>query len=222
MITAAYIKGVQDCLVQNDLVRYASEEDAQQDVERLALAFESELPIDQAKLAQEGTTAFETDIVAQALSEMSTVEKTAELNNVVRGAIHVLSEKTASSPDNNNVVAGHEPGSVAAGESVAKKEDLNKELTNAVPATAERPEHWSSMPGKQKDGDKGHIGTEAAAVGANAQGPVVGDNQELVNKVPNTRERPNYHGGPGDQKDEDKGHIGTEKAASLSDYLARI
>jgi len=122
------------------------------------------------------------------------------------------------------VVAGHAPGSVAAGESVAKATDHNTELANAVPNTAEREDVFSAMPGQQADENKGHIGVEEGDAPASVGVAKSTDHdKELANAVPNTAEREDVHGAPGHQADEDKGHEGTEeKQSSLLDRLSRI
>lgn len=236
MITSAYIKGVQRYMVENDLVRYASEEQAEGDAEQLGGAVEEQLPVDQGAIAQEGAAPQATHIVAQALSEMAQhaaedAQVAGAKAEVVQNAISAIAKtgslKYASSPGDNNVVAGHRPGRVAGGESSAQSSDHDEELSNAVDNTAKRQSYFNPNPGKT--GLKGGvIGKESAHPGANAQGPVSPDHdQELSNAVPNTAHRPSYHGAPG-KTDLKGGKIGNErpnngeKNASLSNYLASL
>jgi len=236
-IPMAYIQGVQAKLLDAGVIQYPNEKIAMEDAQNLGQSLEQQTPVDQGGLATEGAAPEETQAVATALMDMA--EQAGEEAQVAGAKAQIVQEAVskvasyrpskfskfsaeAGAPGDNNIVAGHKPGKIAPGESSARKEDLNKELANAMPVTAERPAYWNSKPGQQIDEGKGEIGQERDHEGRNAQGGMVPDSRELSNAVPNTKERPNYHGGPGDQKDEDKGHVGTEKGASLSDVLARL
>jgi hypothetical protein len=235
-IPTAYVQGVQAKLIDAGALSYVNEKIAMEDAQQLGTGMDDNMSVDQGGLATEGASTGETQAVAAALVDMAEqageeAQMASAKADIVKDAISKVASlhqdeftKFAEpSPGDNNTVAGHKPGKISAGEGSAKREDLNKELTNAVPATAERPAYWNSMPGGQKDEDKGHVGVESAGVGADGQGPVSKNlNKELVNAVSNTKERPNAHGGPGHQSDEDKGHVGTEKAASLSDILSQL
>ena len=232
----AYIQGVQASLAQKGIVNYANEEAAIADAGMLGQGAQEQLPVDQGGLATEGAAPQETAVVAKALEEMaqqagSEAEVAKAKAEIVQNAVGALSgagagEPTAKfaaeagAPGDNNVVAGHKPGSVAAGESNVKATDHDEELSNAVNNTAHREDVFSSMPGRQADGGKGYLGSEAPHPGAEGNPGKASDlNKELSNAVSNTKDRANYHGAPGDQADEDKGHLGVEK---LSSVLARL
>ena len=235
-ISMAYIQGIQSSLVENGLVRYAMEEEANADAAQLGQGME-QMPVDQGGLAAEGAAPEETQVIAQALGEMAAeageqAQVASAKADIVQEAVTKVASfrKTefskfameAKAPGDNNVIAGHKPGSIAAGESNAKKTDKDTELTNAVDNTVHREDVFHSMPGVQSDKNKGHIGSEAPHPGKTGTGAAVGDLKELVNAMPNTRERANAHGGPGEQADEMKGEIGVEKGASLSSVLSKL
>ena len=231
-ISMAYVQGVQAILANKGHLNYASEKHAMYDASELGGAIDGCLSIDRGGLATEGAAPGETDIIAHSLNKLASTQNPAVrqgiLSEAVNGLAHMEPVKfskfaqEAPEPGDNNTVAGHKPGSVAAGESNVKKEDLNKELSNATPNTVDRKDYFSSMPGNQSDGGKGTIGNEGSHPDAEGKSSPVKDQTELSNAIPNTRERSNYHGGPGGQKDEDQGHIGTEKSAQLSNYLAKL
>jgi hypothetical protein len=232
MIKRAYILGVQDALRQAEVVKYANEEEAAADAATLSGALD-ELPVDEGAMATEEVAPEATAQIATAVVQMAqeagaeAEAAKAKADIAAQAAAEIAktgSLKMAEAPADNNVVAGHEAGSVAAGESTAKATDKNEELETAVPNTAERENYFSPMPGQQADGNKGHVGTEANdAPPATPAGKSTDKNEELATSVPNTSEREDVHGAPGHQADADKGHIGTEeKQSSLLDRLARL
>lgn len=232
MIKRAYVLGVQDALVAGGVVKYANEEAAQADAGMLSNAMD-QYPVDEAAMATEAVSPEATAQIATAVVQMAqeagaTAEEAKAKADIAANAAAELAKsgalKLAEGPADNNVIAGSEAGSVAAGEGVAKATDKNQELATAIPNTAERPDVFSAKPGQQADKDKGHIGVEAATAPA-AAGVAKGSdkNQELATAIPNTAERPNVHGAPGEQEDEDKGHIGVEeKKSSIIDRLAAL
>lgn len=239
-IATAYVQGIQSSMYNKGLLNYASEQAAAVDAQVLGSAIEEKVACDLGGLATEGASLRETEAIADTLLALTKTANVNEKNDIIHNCISSLpllekdahskfaeegDKDSAGKPADNNVVAGHASGSLAAGEENAKKDDLNKELSNAVTNTADRPSYFNSLPGQQADKDKGHVGVERNHEGADAQGAVSPNlNKELSNAVPNTATRANDHGAPGKQKDADKGHVGTEKAASttLSNLLAQL
>lgn len=227
MIATAYVVGVRNCMIDRGVLAYENEKVAEADAEALGHAFE-QLGGDEGTLATDGATPEVTDTIAIALSKMSSTDDEQEKIAHIEEAIEGVTKLAGLEPGNNNTVAGLKPGSVAKGETDAKKTDKNEELSNSVDNTAKRPNVFSPSPGKT--GVKGGtIGSEKGAVGANGQGPVAKDlGKELSNAVPATVKRPNYYGKPG-KTGTKGGTIGSEreqpkheKQASLSDFLARL
>jgi hypothetical protein len=212
-------------MVDREVLAYENEKVAEADAEALGHALEQ--LGGEGVLATDGATAEVTDVIAIALSKMSETDDEQEKVAHIEEAVEEIT-KIASSPGNNNVVAGAHPGKVAKGESSAKSTDHKKELTNAVANTRDRPNVFSPTPGKS--GVKGGtIGAEKAHPGAEGKStPVKDHDKELSNAVPNTAHRRNYFGAPG-KTGIKGGVIGTEKdapkhekQASLSDFLARL
>lgn len=224
MITTAYVRGVQRCMLENEVLAYDNEKVAEADAEAIAHGLAS-LDGNEGVLATDGADLGVTDTIAIALSKMS---ETDDSNEKIACIDEMLEKLSESAPGDNNVVAGAKPGKVAKGESSAKKTDHDEELSNAVDNTAHRPNVFNAHPGKT--GVKGGtIGSEKSHPGANGQGPVAKDHdKELSNAVPNTAHRPNVHGKPGHTATKG-GTVGKESAqpkhekkAELSDFLARL
>lgn len=233
MIKRAYVLGVRDALIERGVVKYATEEEANQDAGIMSEALE-QAPVGGEEMAEDEVQPEATATIAAAVVNMAqeagqqaeaakakadiAADAAAELAKT--GALKIA----AAAPGDDNVVAGHNPGSVAAGESSAKADDHKKELASAVPNTAEREDYFGS-PGHQADEDEGHIGDEGLQPDAEGTPGIAGLrdlNKELASAVPNTADREDYHGGPGEQADEGKGTIGTEKISNLYDRLSRL